>query len=331
MAKKLLGFDLGGYQLKMAQVKGDQLIRYAVEQMPDNLVKEGHITSFNAMADFIKDSVKKNRLACKECAMSLPADTYFLRRVKLPNMSVQQLKVNIPFEFRDYVTGELSDYVYDYAVLGSDEEGLDIMAAATSKATVNGYRTMLKRAGLKLVKLVPDVLGLQSILLPHPGQHEGAGTAGATGHDYAILDLGHTSTRIYFFSHGAYEITRTMDSGGPAMARAVAEEKGVDIHIAQLYLEHDQDHVWDLPVMVDMYEEIVTEVSRVMNFYSYNNPNNNIENIYYIGGAVNPDKLAAGVKESIGLDVIPLYTLVPGGSSFPQVNLGPQAYGVVIE
>ena len=323
MAQKILGIDIGGYQTKIAQTKNGALTGYTVEQTPDNMIKEGRLVSFEAMADFLKEVLKRNKIGGKEAVFSLPPESYFLRRVKLPRMTINQLKVNLPFEFRDFVEGDLNQYVYDYAVLGMAEDGMDLMAAATSTRLVNDYRTMAHRAGLKLIKLVPDVLGLQAVIMGNEteGEHK----------DYAVIDLGHTDTRIYFFSHGAYEITRTLNNGCPAMVQAVVDEKGVDSHIAHLYLEHNQDGILDSPAISELFDEISIEIMRVMNFYSYNNPNNSIDHLYYIGGGVDPERMIRGVKEATELDVIPLGEIIPGFAQYPDVNLGPHALGVVLE
>ena len=324
MAKKILGFDIGGYELKIAQLKGDVLTGYTVEHTPDNLIKEGKFTSFNAMAEFIRDTMKKNRINGKEAAIAVPSEACFLRRVKLPKMTIPQLRVNLPFEFRDFVEGDLNEYIYDYAVLKMEENTMELMAAAIQKRTVNDYREMMRRVGLKLTKLVPDVLGFQSIL-----KHSGMVTEDKR--DFAILDLGHTSTRIYFFSDGAYEITRTLNTGSPAMVQAVAEAKGVDIHIARLYLEANQENVLDLPSVTELFEDISIEVMRIMNFYSYSNPNNTIDRLYYCGGGLNAERVIRGVHESTELEVIPFGGLVKEYTGFPALNLGPHAYGIVIE
>jgi hypothetical protein len=40
-------------------------------------------------------------------------------------MTTDQLNFNLPFEFNDYITGEIKDYVFDYAVLPADAPALE--------------------------------------------------------------------------------------------------------------------------------------------------------------------------------------------------------------
>ena len=47
----------------------------------------------------------------------LPNDAVFVKNVEMPLMTVEQLEYNLPFEFKDYITGELREYVFDYALM----------------------------------------------------------------------------------------------------------------------------------------------------------------------------------------------------------------------
>ena len=75
--------------------------------------------------------------------------------------------MNLPYEFHDFVQGDKDQYFYDYAVVAvgegrKGEDGkeepptLDLLAAATRKETIAAYRRMLRLAGMKLVRAVPE-------------------------------------------------------------------------------------------------------------------------------------------------------------------------------
>ena len=126
MAKKtILGVDIGYDRLKLALVSGGRVIQTASAAMPANLMKEGHVTSPEAMADLIKETMREARIHASLGAYVLPGELAYVKTVEMPVMTVDQLLYNLPFEFNDYVTGEVKDYAFDYAVLPkkeSDEE-----------------------------------------------------------------------------------------------------------------------------------------------------------------------------------------------------------------
>ena len=129
MAKTILGIDIGQDQLKLALVKGRRVLKTASVEMPENLLRQGRITSRETMSELIRSTMKTNGIRANQAAFVLPNETVYIKNVDIPEMTVDQLEYNLPFEFNDYITGELRDYVFDYAVLNSPQE-----AAALAKA-----------------------------------------------------------------------------------------------------------------------------------------------------------------------------------------------------
>ena len=446
---KMLGIDIGSYRMVMAESDNGRIKKTATATLPDNMVRDGRIIAYSAMADFIKETIRRRKLKYRDVVLSISAENYYIRQVDLPLMTTALLDVNLPFEFHDYISGDPERYIYDYAVLSMDDRNMKLMAAALSKDLVNNYRVMMRRAGLRLVKIVPDVLALSSILY-HPerivdttksrselaamrrevdervrkeresaeraakkrelaekkserarlkeeraleksgfildeddiaaaanwgdaadsagsdtlrdnGDSANSGMAnnntlngnavnsdnvnsnasnGGTSHDdtpegkdYAILDVGYGNAALHFFSKGTFEITRTMDEGERKIAQYIADEYNMDIHIAMLQIENNQDNILNEQGVLDLFDALATEIMRVMNFYSYNNPKNTIDRIYYFGGGTAMPQLLKAVEQATELPMHPLTDLIPGLTESQKQNLmtGPQAFGAVIE
>lgn len=409
MPGRILGFDIDAYAMKIAVCdRKKRLVDFFVTDLPDNMLREGRYTSPEAMGDFIKETLKAHHIRGGQAVVSLSDRSYFLKRVKLPRMTTDQLTINLPYEFHDYITGESTNYVYDYAVLSMGDKEMELMAATTAKETIEVYTRIMKRAGLKLVKLVPGVLGIQSILLPQLSEKEqkkqaqqkaalekreaaqaaraakkaekakkgrkgepadgtgaeeaaapgGEGTApagqaaqGAAGEqakpagqapeakepaaprpqDYAVLDITHDGTQFHFFSNGSFEITRDMNTGMKDVIQTIAQNHGVEAHIADLMMKNNQDHVLEEADVSNILDTMTTEVMRVINFYNYNNARNNIDRILYCGGGIPWDHILPRIEEATGMPVQPLAQLIPGAEDKEEMNLSPQAYGVIIE
>ena len=384
MGKKYLGIDIEDRFLKLVVMKDGKVLKTCLEVMPDNIVMGGRIAAFHALSDYLRDTVRRNKIRVKDVAFALPSETYYIRRVKLPKMTAAQLQINLPYEFHDYLQDDTDQYVFDYSVLSVDEKSMELLIAALSKRQVEQYKEMCKRAGLRLCKLVPDVLAIQEIVLPSEnpaayrkrlaaqeksrseeekrenrsearekkqhlkdrkrnglsveelsaraaeearangmqpadavsatpgnaaasanGMAPGNAAASANGmtpakaassgsiaaaeekrKDYAVLSLEYSRDRLHFFSNGAYEITRNLGITEKQICEVIAQNEGVDIHIAQLMLDRNQDHVLEQEQVSDLLQSVATEVMRVMNFYNYNNPRNTIDAIYYYGREV---------------------------------------------
>lgn len=56
-------------------------------------------------------------------------------------MTVDQLKLNLPFEFHDYIGDELEQYQFDYGVIERTEDQMDLIAACCRKTCVSSFET----------------------------------------------------------------------------------------------------------------------------------------------------------------------------------------------
>ena len=113
MAKTILGVDIGHDQLKLALVKGTRVIKTASAAMPENLLRNGRITSRESLAELIRTTMKQHKLRANNAAFVLSNDTVYIKNVDIPQMTIEQLQYNLPFECQDYITGEPRDYVFD--------------------------------------------------------------------------------------------------------------------------------------------------------------------------------------------------------------------------
>lgn len=452
MGKKYLGIDIEDRFLKLVVMKDGKVLKTCLEVMPDNIVMGGRIAAFHALSDYLRDTVRRNKIRVKDVAFALPSETYYIRRVKLPKMTAAQLQINLPYEFHDYLQDDTDQYVFDYSVLSVDEKSMELLIAALSKRQVEQYKEMCKRAGLRLCKLVPDVLAIQEIVLPSenpaayrkrlaaqeksrseeekrenrsearekkqhlrdrkrnglsveelsaraaeearangmqpagavsaapgnaaasanglafrnaaapangtapvnaaapangmtPGNAAPSGSIAAAEEkrkDYAVLSLEYSRDRLHFFSNGAYEITRNLGITEKQICEVIAQNEGVDIHIAQLMLDRNQNHVLEQEQVSDLLQSVATEVMRVMNFYNYNNPRNTIDAIYYYGREVDSAFLER-IQSMTELPIRPLTDLLekptgmPGTKKLLEEPAGNelltmlQGYGAVLE
>lgn len=339
MKKRMLGINIGTATLRIIAMEDEKVLDYMEEDMEDNLIKDGRIVSANAVGDFIKAMLKEHHIRIKNAAIVLPINSYFIRRTRLPKMTVDQLKVNLPYEFHDYIQQEPSQYIYDYQMLGINDSEMDLMAAAASKETVRSYEAVCKRAGLDFVKLVPDVMCLQAIVLPvNPkepvpvlAEKDHVLTREEKGQDYVVLDVGHSSARMHFFSNHAYEISRTLQTGPVDIVSMIAEAEGIDSHIAWMRAESNTGGCLDRPEVADAISTLSTEIMRVVNFYNYNHPDNNLEVIYTTGDALPFNVVQDNVKDATGMEVRPLLELLPEKEQIREMENGLLCYGAVME
>ena len=331
--KKLIGFEIGSYKMKMALCENGVVEDYVNVKVPDNLVKDDEIVSWEAMADFIKETLEEHKMAAKEAAIALPDKLTYIARMTMPLMTIDQLKVNLPFEFHDYITEDIDKYYYDYSVISIDHEAvngkgeMDPMGVAVQKETIDKYKTMFRRAGLRLTLAAPEASAYRNIIKDYEEVHNITEKK-----DYAILDLGHRTIKLYFFTKGEFEVTRYMEPGCSSLITAAADKDAVDEHIAQINAENNKDGVLSSDPLNDIYGQIGVEIMRVMNFYGFNHPDNDLDKIYYCGGGANIRPLIDSISEAAGYQMVSIGELITDDTALKnEIVQGPQALGIVWE
>lgn len=344
MAKAILGVDIGSDSLKLALVKGKQIKKTALVPMPNNLIREGRVISTETMGELVRRTMKEHGIRCGEAALALPNETVFIRSVTMPLMTIDQLNYNLPFEFRDYITDELKDYYYDYAVISTDEtseeehgEGeetgeseerggtvMELMATAAPKSLIEESKLLLHRAGLKLVKAAPTVCAFQA-LIREDMQKNGDGER-----EYCILDLGNQSIRMYMFRGERHMVTRVLEIGMNSLDTVISEAYSVDVHLAHTYLLSNYENCQSKEYCMNAYGNITVELMRALNFYRFSNPDSRLEDIWICGGGACIRPLQETIAETLDLRIHTAGELIPGGAAVEADYSLLQAIGIAL-
>ena len=336
MAKTILGVDIGHDQLKLALVKGTRVLKTASAPMPENLLRQGRIVSVETMGELIRSTMKQKGIHANRAAFVLPNDVVFIKNVEMPLMSVEQLEYNLPFEFNDYITGEVRDYVFDYAVVSDPggkpaEEGegegttiMELMAVGAQRAVLEDAQNALRKAGLRLTVSAPGLCGYIALLRARKD------ALSAFGEEYGILDLGYQAIRMYMFRGDRHVATRALEVGLSSVDNVLADAYGVDIHLAHTYLMTNFENCQQREECRTAYENIAVELMRAMNFYRFSNPDSALGDIWLCGGGAVIDALTETIGEMLDIQLHPATELVPGGEKIDQCYNFAQAIGLAM-
>lgn len=282
MGKAYTGVDIGTKAVKLAVCDGAAVKSVAVEDVPEGLMADGRLVSHDAMADFLKDMAKRAGGVAKEVAFVLPAADCLVRRIDIPAMTEKELQLNLPYEFRDYISQGKERYTYDYAVLNTrtnadgEPESMDLLAVAAMKQTISDYLEMFRRAGMKMTIAMPAQAAYQNLI---------GGNAKALA-NCCIIDFSHTATKLHFFADGAYDVTRIIEIGGMDVDRGIATARGVDVHVANGYRRSNYEGAQTDEAARSVYESVAVEIGRALNFYGFNSPDVTIDAAYCCGSGL---------------------------------------------
>lgn len=207
----------------MALAVNSRVKKAVSEPLPEGVFyREGE--DCKELSGFIKMTCKKYGIRSGHAAAVLPAGLCICRKITLPVMNRRQLKINLPYEFRDFVSRENGGYYYDYAVLGTDPEGekMTLLAVAAPSSAVNGFVKIFKNAGIKLKAVIPPEAAYANLFPEKDGKNR------------CILDLGYLAARIYMYGAGGYESSHTvecdMSDGGLETYKRLAGEIDRALH-----------------------------------------------------------------------------------------------------
>ena len=331
MAKTVLGIDIGHGQLKLALVRGERVLKTASAEMPENLLREGRITSRESMGELIRTTMKANGIHAARAAFVLPNETVFVKNVDMPRMTVEQLEYNLPFEFNDYITGELRDFAFDYALLsdpaddsGEDDGVMELMAVGTQRAVLEDAQETLRKAGLRMVLTAPALCTYISLIRARKA------ALSAENDEYAMLDLGYAAVRMYVFKGDRHVATRVLEIGLSSVDNVLADAYGVDVHLAHTYLTTNFEHCQQREECRAAYENIAVELMRALNFYRFSNPDSALADMWLCGGGAFIRPLAETIGEMLSIRLHPASELVPGGEAVVACNSYAQAIGITM-
>lgn len=331
MKKTMVGFDIGNSTIKIAMWKKQQLVFHKVP-LPENLVVDGVIKLPRLMVDFLKDLKKQYGIKSGPCGLIVSDSLVVCRSFSVPAMTESQLKINLPFEFNDYITDEPDNYVYDYAVqeIVRDEseevKELNLLGALISKAAVEEYINIFKSAGFSLRVLVPKEMAVINIL-----RKAIADGRAEEGKEYCIIDFGYNNTNIYIFKGSQLAVIHNVPMGGADIDKVIAEHEHIDIFKAATYKESNYNEVLDKQYCRDVFTKWTVEIMKVINFYNFRNRESSLDNLFFVGGTSNIEALCQNIVETTALQSHPITELLTGDVSEEDAANGLLSIGVMLQ
>lgn len=344
MAKAVVGLDIGRDTIKLAVCVNGKVKKSVQAPMPNNLIKEGRPVSPEALGELLRSLLRANGITCRNAGVVLSNDVVYLRNVTMPRMTADQLVYNLPFEFRDYITDELRDYAFDYAMITTPEEllgkkaaeatdkkeeeeegvnpsgAMQLVAVAVPLTVIQEYRAALRKAGLRMIKLAPTVSAFNELihLLPDGNLAE---------REDCILDLGSQSIRMYMFKGGRHVVTRVLEVGLSTLDQVIADDQSVDTHLAHTFLLTNHEDCQNAECCRNTYGNISIELMRALNFYRFSNPNSQLNDLWLCGGGANLKPLCDVIAETLDINVHDFSELLAG---VDQASVFAQAVGITL-
>lgn len=305
---KLLSIVLNDNHIRIAELsegrRGVTVYRLLTKEVPESLVSGGIIVDVRGFGEYLNSALKYANIKTKKVVFSLPSDRIMSREVILPEMNEEKLKTALKVNAPEYFPVELTDYVLSYFIISrvveeepesGEEDGeepektkkkkkrtgkkrkskLRLMVVAAPNDMVQSYYDAAKLAHLKLVSL--DYIGNSVFQL----------TSNQIGDEPCLviqLDEEHTVLTIY--NDTVMVLQRHVDFGSNTLIQSVMEKKNCSEEDAQEILERRQlihNNFDDGDELTDNLYYLVSNIKRVIEYYTGRNVEQPLELIYIIG------------------------------------------------
>jgi len=162
--KRCLGLDLGSHTVKLAEMAIDKggvriirMISAPVPVGPDAAEEERSA----AIISTVRGLLKQNKITTKKAVFSMPGQTVFVRRVRLPRAPGPRLTQIVHFEARQLIPFPLEKTMVQYQVFDSGEEReVEVLLVAMKKETNQEFMRLVRRIGLNPIGITVSPLGL---------------------------------------------------------------------------------------------------------------------------------------------------------------------------
>lgn len=235
---KAFGMDVSGSSIKIASLekRGDffALSSWGKTEIPEEIFSDGKINDKKEFAKIIKDSVgqvKGKRLKSNNVVVSLPEKVSFLEVIKMPKMTIEELKTAVLYEAENYIPFQTEEVYIDFQPLSSEnnKENIEVMITAVPKIISNTYLECFKSAGLNPIAFELESQSASRALIKNE----------KTAQPIMILDFGNHRTNIYIYFKESIGFTTSFANVGEGLN---------DSLIAQVkkYIDFYQTHYLDL-------------------------------------------------------------------------------------
>ncbi|PIZ48224.1 hypothetical protein COY32_00375 [candidate division WWE3 bacterium CG_4_10_14_0_2_um_filter_41_14] len=310
-----IGLDIGSNSIKVVEL-GRQGGRFVLKSFGSHPAPTGAIFSEGELdqkelSKLIKQAVDESGVHSRNVVTAFPESMVFTRVIEVPAVSEAELANAIQWQAEQYIPMPLSEIRLSWMVLDKDvlEQSLKsrdikkpkikILLVAAPSALIQRYISTLKNAGLKALAFETEIVALTRAL---------SKTTEGQSPTTLLMSIGASTTDLSVVKNGIIQFTRSIGTGGTAVARAISQELGFDMQQADEYkkaygLMEDQLEGKIVQVIRPVFDVIVNEVERGVMYYQTHNPGDLVKRVVVTGGSAQMPGLVVFLANALGLEV----------------------------
>ena len=312
MPEEFFGLDLGSHSLKAVELKrnGDEfhLLTFGSTATPGGAMLSESEVDQKELASSIKSLINELGIKNRNVVSAFPESQIFTRVIEIPEMNEKELTSAIRWEAEQYVPMPLSDVKTSWMILEREKrkekkeksEGvkMKVLLVAAPLTLIARYMKIMQMAQLTPIALETEIVAIARVFSPRKDNVPVT----------MIVSIGASTTDLCIVSGGIIQFTRSIGTGGVALARAVAQELGFEMTQAEEYkksygLLEDQLEGKIMGAIKPVFDVIVNEIDRARLYYQTHQVISPIKRIVLTGGSAQLPGIVVYLAETLGIEV----------------------------
>jgi type IV pilus assembly protein PilM len=284
-AKKAIGIDLGENSIKVAWFSRGSVLNTAMSELPPGISEDKR---FKAIAGTIQKILKEHKIKVRKANCTISGSSVFLRQIKLPQMSEEELKKTIKLEMKRIFPIDVNDAVMDFVILRETaERGVnkkELLIAGMERKYFLRLLSCLRHSGIQPLKIDVVPFSLLNCLLETEYSDDTT----------ALVDIGAKETNAVIVRGKSLLFARQVQIGGNNFTKALADNLSMSTEEAER-LKKEKDlfspESTEFPMIRPVLEHLQRELERSLNYFTTAG-----------GGYVNKILISGGTGKLTGLD-----------------------------
>lgn len=223
---RILALDVGASSLKMAEFiplksGGIEMVKHAIN--PLGLDPHADADRGAYIVSAIQEMLAEHQIKPGPVLLSVSGQSVFSRFVKLPPVEEDKVYQIVSYEAQQNVPFPIDEVVWDYQLIGSVEEDLDVMLAAIKGDIIASLTDSVEQAGL-----LPDLVDVAPMALYNAVRYNYEDLSECT----LIIDMGARSTDLIFIEANRV-FSRSIPVAGNAITQQIMREFELDFSDAE--------------------------------------------------------------------------------------------------
>ncbi len=304
--KNLFGLDFGSSTYKaVALEKQSGKVRLAslgVIEAPRPGIDSDSGEDTKKVVEAVKKVRKDAKISSSSVALALPESKVYTRVIEMPSLTDEELSSAMQWEAEQYIPVPLAEVNLDWQVLtrpgkGFEEKKMEVLLVAAPKELIKKYSKVSEDVGLEVVSLESEIIAISRAIVDAA---EGV---------KMILNLGGRSTDIAIVRSGQVVFTRSISTGGTSITRVIASTLNLDVVQAEEYkkaygLLEDQLEGKVREAIIPIFNVIVSEVKKAIDYYVTKKTENKIKTVVVNGGTALLPGAIAYLAQNLGVEVL---------------------------